>query len=78
MRMHNAAIKNKTLERTLANAAPLTPIAGKPNHPKISIGSNNALTIAEEAIKIEGVVASPDALITELPIIGTAIKIPPQ
>ena len=78
IRIHNAAIKNTTLERTLASAAPLTPIAGKPNHPNISIGSNTALIMAEEAIKTEGVFASPAALITELPIIGTAIKSPPQ
>jgi len=44
----------------------------------INIGSKTALVIAIVAIRIDGVLASPDALITELPIIGTAITMPPQ
>ena len=72
-------LKVMTLEaQTLARAAPLIPIAGMPNHPKINIGSKIAFMIAVDVMSVEVVFESPDALKTEFPIMGTAIKIPPR
>ena len=73
-RIHSAPTSVKRRANNVAHAAPAISMRGAPNRPKIRIGSSMALRIADPNIIKPGHLASPQARIALLPVIGTTRK----